>query len=201
MNQDMVRQRQALRRELRAKRKALGATEQQHHAQLLVRQLMKLPQFMRAQYFALYMASDGEIDTLPLAQQLWRMKRKTYLPVLRPDKPQELWFVEFDADTQLSPNRFGIPEPDFRHHHRLPAARLDMALMPLVGFDRQGARLGMGGGFYDRTFAFKQLTPSGRPYLVGLAHSCQEVPSLCSASWDIPLFGVATEREFIATAP
>ena len=126
------------------------------------------------------------------------MKRKTYLPVLRPDKQGELWFVEFTADTPMKLNQYGIPEPDFRKNHRLPAARLDMALMPFVGFDRSGARLGMGGGFYDRTFAFKQQSPKGRPYLVVLAHACQEVESLNSANWDIPLFGVATEQEFIA---
>ena len=83
-------ERQHLRQQLRAQRRALNATEQQHHAQLLVRQLMKVPQFMRAQYFALYMANDGEIDPWPVAEQLWKMKRKTYLPVLRPDKQGEL---------------------------------------------------------------------------------------------------------------
>lgn len=194
---ETVQERQHLRQSLRARRRALNTTEQQHHAQQLVRQLMKVPQFMRAQYFALYMANDGEINPWPVAEQLWKMKRKTYLPVLRPDRQGELWFVEFTAETPMKTNQFGIPEPDFRQHHRLPAARLDMALMPLVGFDRTGARLGMGGGYYDRSFAFKQRAPKGRPYLIGLAHACQEVESLALANWDIPLFGVATEREFI----
>ena len=193
--------RQTLRAQLRARRRALSPKDQQQAAQLLVRQLLKLPQLLRAQHIALYIANDGEIDPQPMAEQLWRMGKHCYLPVLRPDKPRELWFVDYRPEMTLSPNRLGIPEPDFRSAHRLPAHLLDIALMPLVGFDRQGARLGMGGGFYDRSFAFKQQKPQGKPYLVGLAHSCQEVDSLASASWDIPLFAIATEKELIAVAP
>ncbi len=190
--------RRQLRASLRARRRALSPSQQQQAARQLVRQLLQLPQLRRAQHIALYIASDGEIDTQPLAQRLWHMGKKTYLPVLRPDKPGELWFVAYEAHTPLRPNRFGILEPDFRAAHRLPAARLDVALLPLVGFDRLGARLGMGGGYYDRSFAFKQPQPSGRPYLVGLAHACQEVEALAVASWDIPLFAIATDVELIA---
>src|SRR5690606_41971617 len=93
------------------------------------------------------------------------------LPVLRPDKTNQLWFVRFDPDTPLKPNRFGIAEPDPFQNHRLPAHLLDMVLLPLVGFDRSGARLGMGAGFYDYTFAFKQQKSKGKPYLFGLAHA------------------------------
>ncbi|ACE83671.1 5-formyltetrahydrofolate cyclo-ligase [Cellvibrio japonicus] len=192
--------RQPLRARLRARRRSLSPQEQQQAALLLVRQLLKMPQLLRAQHIALYSANDGEIDPEPLARQLWKMGKHTYLPVLRPDKPRELWFVAYGPDTPLTPNRFGIAEPDFRQAHRLPPHLLDMALMPLVGFDRQGTRLGMGGGFYDRTFAFKQQKPKGKPYLVGLAHSCQEEESLATASWDIPLFALATEQELILCA-
>lgn len=190
--------RRQLRSSLRARRRSLSPSEQQQAARNLVRQLLKLPQLLRAQHIALYMACDGEIDPQPLAERLWRMGKHTYLPVLRPDKPGELWFVAYGAGTQLQANRYGILEPDFRGAQRLPAARLDMALMPLVGFDRRGARLGMGGGYYDRSFAFKQQRPAGRPYLVGLAHACQEVDALAVASWDIPLFAIATDKALIS---
>lgn len=189
--------RQDLRRELRARRQALSPQEQQQASLKLIRQLTTLPQFLRAQHIALYLSNDGEINPAALAQQIWKMGKQTYLPVVRPDKPQDMWFVEYRATSVLTPNRFGILEPDFRSNRRIAPHFLDMVLMPLVGFDRQGARLGMGGGFYDRCFAFKQKKPDGRPYLIGLAHQCQEVDSLVNAAWDIPMFGIATDKEFI----
>ena len=189
-----------LRHELRARRRALNPTQQAQASAMLLRHLMQLPQFMRARYVALYIANDGEIDPAPIALQLWKMDKHCYLPVLRPGNSKAMWFVEYTPDAPLRKNRFGIPEPDFRQQHKLPATLLDVVLMPLVGFDRTGARLGMGGGFYDSTFAFKQKKQGNKPYLIGLAHSCQEVDSLATDNWDIPLFGVATEREIILSS-
>lgn len=192
-----------LRSELRARRRALNPTQQMQASIFLLRQLLKLPQFMRARNVALYIANDGEINPEPIAQQLWKMEKHCFLPVLRPDKRKDLWFVEYTPDALLTKNRFGIPEPDFRSQHRMSAQRLDVVLMPLVGFDRTGARLGMGGGFYDATFAFKQKrfagyqTSTGKPVLIGLAHACQQVESLTTDSWDIPLFAIATDKEII----
>jgi 5-formyltetrahydrofolate cyclo-ligase len=194
---DLAQAKTALRLELRARRKALNPTQQTQASLHLLRQLMQVPQFMRARNVALYMANDGEIDPEPIIRQLWKMDKHSYLPVLRPGKSRELWFVEYTPNALLTKNRFGIPEPDFRTQHKMPAQLLDVVLMPLVGFDRNGARLGMGGGFYDATFAFKQKKNSGKPALIGLAHACQEVESLTTASWDIPLFAIATDREII----
>lgn len=191
--------RKNLRLELRARRRALNPTQQAQASAWALRYLTKLPQVMRAQHVALYMANDGELDPQVIATQLWKMGKRCYLPVLRPDKERTLWFVEIQPDTQLAPNRFGIPEPDHHTNHKLPAHLLDIVLMPLVGFDRTGARLGMGGGFYDTTFAFKQQKPKGKPYLIGLAHACQEMDSLETASWDIPLFAIVTDKEIIKT--
>lgn len=200
---DLALAKKQLRSELRARRRALNPTQQMQASIFLLRHLMKLPQFMRARNVALYMANDGEINPEPIARQLWKMEKHCFLPVLRPDKRKDLWFVEYTPDALLTKNRLGIPEPDFRSQHRMSAQLLDVVLMPLVGFDRTGARLGMGGGFYDATFAFKQKSPTGsktaagKPVLVGLAHSCQEVDSLTTAGWDIPLFAIATDKEII----
>lgn len=184
-----------LRKELRQRRRALAPAQQTHASALLLRHLLQFPPFMRASHIALYIANDGEIDPAPIARQLWDMDKRCYLPVLHPATKRELWFVQFTPDTLLTPNHLGIPEPDHRLNHKLPAHLLDVVLMPLVGFDRSGARLGMGGGFYDRTFAFKQLQPKGKPLLIGLAHSCQEVAALDVDNWDIPLGAIATEKE------
>lgn len=189
-----------LRKELRQRRRALTPAQQAHASLLLVRHLLQFPPFMRGSHIALYIANDGEIDPTPVAHQLWQMGKHCYLPVLRPGSARELWFVEFTPNTQLTPNRFGIPEPDHRLAHKLPTHLLDVVLMPLVGFDRTGARLGMGGGFYDTTFAFKHRQPQGKPLLIGLAHSCQEVTSLQVDNWDIPLAAIATEKEILKTS-
>jgi 5-formyltetrahydrofolate cyclo-ligase len=186
----------SLRQELRRRRRALNPLQQSQASMRALRQLLSMPQLMRAQHIALYMANDGELDPQIIAEQLWKMKKTLYLPVLRP-KGRELWFVRYEPNSQLIPNRFGILEPEHRRQLKLNPNLLDFVLMPLVGFDRGGARLGMGGGFYDATFAFKQKQLKGRPYLVGLAHACQEVPKLDAAAWDIPLFAIATDSEVI----
>jgi 5-formyltetrahydrofolate cyclo-ligase len=192
--------RQALRKELRARRNALNPTQQEAASAWSLRHLMKLPQFLRAQHIALYMAADGELNPQQIAQQLWKMDKHVYLPVLHPTREGELWFLEYTAETTLRPNRFGIPEPDHRKERKLPAKLLDVVLLPLVGFDRKGGRLGMGGGFYDRTFAFHKGKKT-KPYLLGLAHACQEVESLELADWDIPLFAIVTDQALIKTSP
>ena len=187
-----------LREDLRSRRNALNPSQQATASAWALRHVMKLPKFLRAYHVALYMPSDGELDPRPIAEQLWKMGKHCYLPVLHPSQERQLWFVEYTPQSLLKPNRFGIPEPDHRQAIKIAANLLDVVLLPLVGFDRQGGRLGMGGGFYDRTFAFHKAKKT-KPYLVGLAHACQEVESLEMADWDIPLYGVVTDKEVILT--
>lgn len=187
----------SLRKDLRQRRRALTPSQQAHASALVLRHLMQFPLFMRGAHVATYLANDGELDPSPIASQLWQMNKHCYLPIVRPGSGRELWFLEFNSDTQLTPNRFGIPEPDHSLSRRLPTHLLDVVLMPLVGFDRSGARLGMGGGFYDTTFAGKHQKPRGKPLLIGLAHSCQEVDSIPVDAWDVPLTAIVTEREII----
>jgi len=191
--------RRQLRRALRARRRSLSATAQAQASAGLLRQLQKQLWFKRAQRIALYWPSDGEIDPRPVASLAWRLNKRCYLPVLHPWLKRRLWFSPFTRDTHFAPNRFAIPEPINPGRAPLNHRHLDLVLLPLVGFDRSGGRLGMGGGFYDATFAAK-LRGQGfqKPRLVGVAHSCQEVESLALASWDVPLDGIATEREYIA---
>ena len=71
--------------------------------------------------------------------------------------------------------------------------------MPLVGFDPEGGRLGMGGGFYDRSLAYRNRHAYCRkPALLGLAHECQKVDRLALASWDVPLEATVTDRAWYA---
>jgi len=149
---------------------------------------------LRSQHIAFYLPNDGEIDPSPLIRFLERCGKQCYLPRLHADGSNRVWFVRYHSGDKLSDNRFGIPEPCVQNQ-KLPAWALQTVLMPLVGFDRSGNRLGMGGGFYDRTFAFKRQRPHSRPLLIGLAHSIQEVPELPTESWDMPLDIIATEKE------
>lgn len=192
--------RQNLRQQLRDRRNALTSPEQAHASQGLLRKLMSMRLFMRSQHIALYWAMDGEINVAIVAEQLWKMGKHCYLPVLHPQQPRQLWFVKYLPNSPLKPNRFKIPEPDYRSGQKLPAQLLDIVLLPLVGFDASGARLGMGGGFYDSTFAFKQRSPKIKPWLIGVAHACQQVDKLVTAEWDIPLHAVVTDKEVLLSA-
>lgn len=185
-----------LRRQLRARRRALSTNQQALAARRLQRLLCRQPVFWRSRHLALYLPNDGEIDPRPLLLAALALGKTCYLPVLRGANYNSLYFVRFRPDTPLQRNRFGIPEPR-TGGRRLAPALLDLVLMPLVGFDRRGGRLGMGGGFYDRTFAFRQRRASHKPVLLGLAHSCQEVDALPVAAWDIPLDAIVTEHQII----
>ncbi|WP_412030912.1 5-formyltetrahydrofolate cyclo-ligase [Halomonas sp. ML-15] len=196
----LAEQRRLLRRELRQRRRALTARQQRDAAQRLCRQLRRLPELQRARRVALYLPNDGEIDPTPLLDWLRRRGANAYLPVLMPLADNRLWFVRYHAATPMVRNRFGILEPCTRHAahraRRLPAWALDLVLLPLVGFDPHGQRMGMGGGFYDRSFAFTRRR-GPRPHLIGVAHTCQQVASLPSAGWDIPLDAIVSDTAVI----
>jgi 5-formyltetrahydrofolate cyclo-ligase len=190
--------RTTLRRELRQQRRGLS-THQQHTAALALAQVLgRHPLFLRSQHIALYLPNDGEIDLGPLLQRARAMGKQCYLPVLSPLYHNRLWFAPYHADSRLSLNRFGIPEPDCPYGRMRPVWALDLLLTPLVAFDTQGNRLGMGGGFYDRTLAYLNRRHHWRkPRLVGTAHAFQQVAQLPHEHWDIPLQGVVTERELL----
>jgi 5-formyltetrahydrofolate cyclo-ligase len=183
-----------LRHRLRGIRNALNTAQQELARQHLEHIICHSHYFKNAQHIALYLAHDGEIDPHYVLTQAVAAGKNCYLPVLTPEG--KLWFSLYQPGDALHLNHLGIHEP--KQNSRKPAEQLDLVLMPLVGFDRQGGRLGMGGGYYDKTFAFIKQTGSGnKPKLLGLAHTNQEVEKLELASWDIPLSAVATDKELI----
>jgi 5-formyltetrahydrofolate cyclo-ligase len=188
--------RSSLRHSLRARRQALSPSQQQLASTLALEHLQQIPEVIAAQRIALYLANDGELDLGLITQHLWRLGKTTFLPILHPSLEQQLGFVDYTCQTRLSANRFGIAEPDQHQGLSLAPQLLDLVLLPLVGFDRRGGRLGMGGGFYDRTFAFCQHKNT-KPYLIGMAHGCQEVAHLTQYAWDIGLHSIVTDQEVI----
>lgn len=184
----------SLRRHLRQQRRSLSRTEQRIASYNLCAQIKRSSIFAKAKTLSVYLASDGEIDPKPIIELCWQLNKKVYLPVLHPVRQNRLWFAPYKKTTKLEVNRYKILEPKFKHQGIAPWA-LDLVLMPLVGFDEQGGRIGMGGGYYDRTFAFKLSRFGLRgPKLVGLAHELQRVKKLPRADWDVPLSGVISDQ-------
>jgi 5-formyltetrahydrofolate cyclo-ligase len=188
--------RQELRARLVAQREQLPAPARIAAATALAELLSTHPVMESSGYVAGYWAVRGEL----LLHMLLSHPRAgfTYcLPLLEADK--RLSFAPWRFGDALLHNRYGIPEPDVPPASRLQPAQLDAVLVPLVGFDRRGNRLGSGAGYYDRSFAFLQecKRPS-RPLLIGVGYAFQEVEALPAQPWDVPLDLVATDRELIA---
>jgi len=188
--------RQQIRRQIRSQRQALPQAERQQAAIRLCSQLDRSRLFNNSRHIAFYLANDGEIDPYFLMHAAWQRGKQCYLPVLGMRPCNRLWFIPYAAETPLVDNRFGIPEPIHPHRQRqLKPHSLDLILMPLVAFDQSGNRLGMGGGFYDRTLAFLQQRRSWRkPRLVGLAYEFQERADIPVQQWDVPLDAIVTEQ-------
>lgn len=179
----------ALRATVRSARRALSPAQVATAAEHITASVTALQEFHQAHRIAAYLAFDGELDPLSMVSVAWERAKSVYLPVLRGGEP--MVFAPYSSDTPMAKNRFGIPEPVVSDDQCLQAQELDLVLTPLVAFDEAGYRLGMGGGFYDRTFAFRR-SEGGGPFLLGLAYELQRrvVPR---RDWDIPLDGVATE--------
>lgn len=185
--------RDELRRRLRAARRAL--TPAQRHALSLkaARHLLAHPWYRHAQRIALYWPVGSEADTRPLLAVALRRRKHIALPAIL-HRDGRLLFVRFRAANPLRHRRHDIPQPRPASSGDLLRTRaLDLVLVPLLGFDAQGHRLGSGAGYYDRSFAFRGLQGQVRPRLVGLAFSCQMTTQLRPDHWDVPLDAVATE--------
>lgn len=181
---------------LRTQRRALSLAERNHLAAELADKLVTHPLFVNSQHIAAYLPVDGEVDPLPLMLRAWEMGKIVYLPVLVPFNHNRLWFARYEPGDALVRNRFGIPEPARIHRERSAAIGLDLVLAPLVGFDKKGNRLGMGGGFYDRSFEFLNRRRQWcKPRLIGLAYEFQKLKNLPQEPWDVPLHAVVTERK------
>ena len=182
--------RQNLRTTIRDKRRALTQEFQQTSSTLLKERLSVQPDVIKAKRIALYLANDGELDPLPFIHWCWANNKKVYLPVIHPFSKGNLLFLAYTNKTPMIKNCYGISEPTLDVTQVCPVEQLDVLFTPLVAFDSTGARLGMGGGFYDRTLAScehkKNIT------IVGLAHDCQQVGSIPIESWDMPLPSIIT---------
>ncbi len=174
-------------------RKNISQEQRFAAATLAANQLIATDLFKHSQHIACYLAQDNEFDCMPIIKVIWQAKKNCYLPVLSTVEKHTLIFAAYEPNTKLKVNRYHIPEPDTLLH--FPEKELDLVLMPLVGFDLTGHRLGMGKGYYDRTFQFLQDQQIKKPFLLGLAYEVQKLEYVPTDTWDIAMDGVLTEEQ------
>ncbi len=181
-----------LRRAMRQQRRALPAAERAAAAEQFCRQIWPLLRPPACRHVAVYLAVNGELDLSPLIERLWQAGKQVYLPVVTRLAPERLAFCRYRFDTTLWPNRYGIGEPALLKP--LPTRQLDAVLLPLTAFDAAGNRLGMGGGFYDRTFAWRRHAGLRKPLLIGVGYDWQEVEMIETEPHDVAVQFIVTNK-------
>jgi len=203
--------RTSIRQILRSKRKTLTATFQKQAAAALLLRLTNEVVVKKAKHIALYLANNGELDLQPFIRWCWQQNKHLYLPVVHPFSKGHLLFLRYDNDSSMVINRYNIAEPKLDVRYIKPMQQLDIILTPLVAFDSTGARIGMGGGYYDRTLAnwyehYLQNKESAQdnqcsPAIIGVAHDCQQITKVPDETWDIPLPKIITPTRSINCQP
>jgi 5-formyltetrahydrofolate cyclo-ligase len=185
----------AARRRLRALRLAIEPRQRTAAEAAICATLERLRIFRRGGRVALYLPLPGEVDLRPCLPVAWRRGVETYVPRIVSRRRRLMTFVALAPGSTARRNSYGIEEPAATTRC-VAAPGLDVVLVPVVGYDRQGNRLGMGAGFYDR--ALRRRLDTGRawrrPRLVGVAFACQELPGIAPSPWDVPLDLIVTER-------
>ena len=191
--------RQEIRSAIRTQRLTLSKNHQKTAANQLLAKLSSYSKIKSAHHIAIYLTNDGELNTTPFIHWCWENNKRTYLPVIHPFSKGNLLFIEYDKNTPMKTNQFGILEPKLNVNYIKAPSQIDIIFTPLVAFDSQGSRLGMGGGFYDRTLQHwypKYLMDKATlPYPIGLAHECQQVPHIPTEIWDIPIPEIMTPTQ------
>ena len=180
-----------LRKEIRQKRAAIEPELRNAWDSQINRNLLQYAGKASLRVVAAYMAFDGEPDLWPALTHLAREGVRLALPVLQNASGKTVITMrEWSPGVELATNRFGIAEPDGTQDIRL--TDIDLVLVPLVGWDRAGGRLGMGASFYDRLF--QPFAGLEKPLRIGVAYDLQRLPNVPRDPWDIPLHGMLTEN-------
>lgn len=193
-------ERDELRTRMRERRTALPPVERIAAARGVGEQLETLPEFLTDLRIGAYWAVRGELPLSHALPPLFRRGQIVFLPVLAAER--RLRFAPWLPGQDLAANRYGIPEPEQNAASAVDPHALDLVLVPMLAFDRRGHRLGSGGGWYDRSFAFLQDRPRpANTVLVGVGYAFQEVPMLPVEAHDVRLDFIVTERELIDCNP
>ena len=183
-----------IRKTLLTQRRAITAETREQAAEAASRLLVAHSLFNTSQHIACYLGQADEFDCTPIIQAIWQAGKNCYLPIIISLK-NTLAFSAYHENDLLKLNKYSIREPIVNNKIIAPE-KLDLVIVPLVGFDLHGHRIGMGGGYYDRTFAFKNKTSLViKPYLVGLAYELQKSSEIPHDNWDVSLQSIITERK------
>lgn len=192
--------RQQLRQRLRLARKSLTDAQQEVASENLLQMIINAKLLHGVRSCAAYLSNDGELNPQQLIQYCWQNKIQPTLPVLHPFTAGNLLFLNYRSDSVMCTNKYGIPEPLCEVQNVVPLRNIDVLFVPLVGFDDKGNRLGMGGGYYDRTLhclAVQKAEQNRLTNIIGLAHDCQQVDRLPVQNWDVPLDAIITPTRII----
>lgn len=171
-------------------RAALSDAERELASEIIADKVIRAPWFQRANYLGCYLSTPLEVNTGTIIARAWRMKKRIFVPVI--EKKRQMQFQEITPDTDLRLNDFGLFEPDTGES--VTPRMLDVVVTPVVAYDDDKHRIGMGGGYFDTSFAFlRHRTVSYHPKLVGVAFACQKVAKISPNPWDIPLFATISE--------
>jgi 5-formyltetrahydrofolate cyclo-ligase len=191
----MTRNRNDIRREMRARRRLVTRRERMLAAHRFVIAAEHARLLRPGRRIAVYQPFGHEADVARITARAWFRGCTVYLPVVTHRTRFAMQFVPFNPDTRLKKNDFGIPEPVSSPGERISPLQLDVIFMPLVAFDVKGWRLGSGAGFYDRCLRHLRGTRRWRrPKLVGVAYEHQKIEALFPGDWDVPMDAVLTER-------
>jgi len=180
-----------LRQRNRKLRAGLDSSRLESAAAALAKHILPLTEYQNARRVAVYFAVNGEIDLHIVIDHALAQGKQIFLPNL--DRAA-LRFSPFFPDQKMRINKFRLPEPDVDDSEMLSPQELDLVLAPLVVFDSYRNRIGMGGGFYDRSFAFRKNPEKTRPILIGVAHEIQKVDRIVPEVWDVKLDMIVTDQ-------
>lgn len=193
-NESAAAKKQRIRTEVRRARRSLGPPQVRARSAAASRIVARTGAFHRADKLAFYLPNDGELDPGRLMERARALHKRCYLPVIDTMLGERLAFAPYQPGTPLRANRFGIPEPQVPRKFWETPRMLDVIYAPLVAFTPSGERLGMGGGFYDRTLEMRRhFNLWRRPRVFGLALELQKREWLPTEPWDIAIDGIATE--------
>jgi 5-formyltetrahydrofolate cyclo-ligase len=176
----------AIRREMRRRRRALSALDMAAAEAAVAAQIERFEPFRASPAVIAYLDTDCEVPTGAILAKAVAAGKRLYLPRLA---DATLRFVSYEPGAPLRAGAHGIPEPIGEEIDRADLAAA-IAIIPLLAWDASGARLGRGGGHYDRA-----VTGALRPMcLVGLGYAFQQCEALPRDPWDLHLDWVVTER-------
>jgi len=187
------------RRRLRALRLALSPGERLAAERAIAAALRRLRVFRPGKRVAVYLAMRGEVSLETVLADAWSARTRLYAPSVTSRRRRAMVFVPLACGASMRAGCFGNREPLASADARMPPLHLDVVLMPLVGFDADGNRLGMGAGFYDRALRGRRRPGRTwrRPRLIGIGFACQQLPRIEPSRWDVPLDLIVTERGII----